>query len=179
MTKYTYGVSLLVLSSIANGITSGSAAQDFSASCKLKTVYDASKLGDIAVEANRSINGLYFAVGKIANAVMPFAQTESCMICANDATINNYYSNNNFKINQASFNSMLKSLGEAANDFNTALSNMLAVVADVYLKYVIDLDASASNCSDIVKSILTSSKWCIDNDNCTKEMTGFFANTLL
>jgi hypothetical protein len=65
---------------------------------------------------------MYYAVAKIAVAGLPFAQSEACLICANDQTINNFYSNSQLRMAQADWTSMLTALGKASNDFNNAFS---------------------------------------------------------
>jgi hypothetical protein len=133
MTKLTFGLYLLAASSITSGGASAKAAQDFVASCKFKTSYAISNLAnEIATKANRSINGLYYAVAKLAVAALPFAQTEVCLACANDETINKYYENGNLKVDKTEWEKMLTALGTAANDSNNALTELLKVLVGIY-----------------------------------------------
>jgi hypothetical protein len=59
---------------------------------------------------------MYYAVGKIAVAAMPFAQTEACLACANDATI---------PIITHEWEKTITALGKAASDWNNGLTEVL------------------------------------------------------
>lgn len=177
MAKYTYGLAISVGSLITKGILS--TGQDFATSCKLKSSYNLSKLTDAGSSMNRSINGMYYALGKMTKAVMPFAQTETCLICANDATINNYYTGGNLKVSKTSFDAMLSTIGKAANDFNNALVQVFNSMITIVKSEIVDLAASASNCSSIIDKLPEASRFCADVANCTTLFTKFWSNTLL
>lgn len=61
---------------------------DFQSSCKLVNNANESRITEAQVQANRSINGMYYGIAKWVEAFAPLAQAETCLICANDATIN-------------------------------------------------------------------------------------------
>jgi hypothetical protein len=148
--------------------------------CPLKPKTNLAHLNqEIAQKSNRSFQGVLYAVGKMALAAQPWAQTETCLICAPESLVSKYYSaGGNLSASQSSYDDMLSSLGAAVYDGINAQSSILETVSKEWSSNL-NSSVKTTACENYMKAVPQNVYWCTSSKDCTVYMTNFWSNTAL
>ena len=88
--KYVYGLSVAIGEATQN--MSNKYQSMLKKVCPLKPFTNMETIdNEIFDKTSRSANGVLYAIGKIALAAQPWAQSETCLICAPDTVVSDYY----------------------------------------------------------------------------------------
>jgi hypothetical protein len=152
---------------------------DFSANCKLVSSANQTLITQAQAEAARSISGLYYGIAKWVLGFAPLAQTETCLICADDAKIAEMYPNSQLKLKTSDFNTVVTNMAKGVSDYNAALKEFNSILVKYLKWYFINNSTSSANCSDIMNKITARRIFCEGQSSCETLTKEYLAKTAL